>query len=67
MSVDPKANARFTLTDEISGKEVILTEESLRIIICAVAGFELTREERAFIRPEYMELLELHRPGTVRR
>ncbi len=64
---DPRADARYTLKDEHTGAEVILTREHLRIIICALAGFELTKDEKVEIKTEYLELLELHQPGTVRR
>lgn len=56
---NPKHDACYTLKNEKTGGEVILTREHLRIIICALAGFPLYDEERKEIRTEYMELLEL--------
>lgn len=44
-------------SDKNSDFDVCLTLEQMRIMMVAVAGFELTREELATIRPVYMALL----------
>lgn len=45
-------------SEDYPRKLVELEPESLRIIICAVAGFQLDDAERRHIKPAYLKLLE---------
>lgn len=63
---DPHNDACFTLKNEHTGVECILTREHVRIILLALAGFELTREERIEIKQEYLEIMEMHSPGSIK-
>lgn len=60
------AEPPYTLMANSGLSAIDLDREDLRIIMLALAGFELTREERIHIREFYLYIFEELSPGMLR-
>jgi hypothetical protein len=56
----------YTLLTNSGSNSYDLDKEDLRIVMLALAGFDLTREERVHIRGFYFHIFNELSPGTLR-
>lgn len=65
MTIDEKYP--FTLMENNGMSSIDLDHEDLRILMLAVAGFDLERDERARVRELYYYMFERLCPGQLKR
>lgn len=67
MTTESRDPHPYTLLTNSGANSYDLDREDLRIIMLALAGFELTREERAHIHGFYMHIFNELSPGMLKK